>query len=405
MAIFKEGSLLQTPDELILVNGEYYAVYMYTASSGAVMPLVVDIDLPESFAEGAFNQAIEYTLESFADNYGYAFFPMFNLSDLKVIDPKNPKTDIDWILENVENDLQKKANVFGKRWYLDDEVQQLFAYGAITGEDITPYLENLTWFKDSTPEQRDFIRLVYTNPEKAAKFVKDNYTALKLQVAQMGISGEGVDDLVRQLAGDVAQGNMTTSEAALTLSYLIDPYKLSMAGGSSVMNQNYTQYIERINQTHSGVADAKALVTQYLGVDTAMAFENNGVIEKYSAMLRADASQGEGVTTNLDIIKNQLQTAHDKMFPGYAGSQHALWSAPLYRTFQTIVGKSALSNQDKKNVDIISQKVGGDMTLFAAEIRKQYENDPTYQDTVLGAMTGVFKQDVSGVFTGQSLVG
>jgi len=39
------------------------------------------------------------------------------------------------------------------------------------------------------------------------------------------------------------------------------------------------------------------------------------------------------------------------------------------------------------------------------EIRKQYENDPTYQDQVLGAMAGVFKQDVSGVFTGQSLVG
>ena len=59
----------------------------------------------------------------------------------------------------------------------------------------------------------------------------------------------------------------------------------------------------------------------------------------------------------------------------------------------------------KKNVDIISQKVGGDMTLFAGEIRKTYENDPTYQDKVLGDMTGVFKQDVSGVFTGQSLVG
>ena len=122
-------------------------------------------------------------------------------------------------------------------------------------------------------------------------------------------------------------------------------------------------------------------------------------------MLRADASQGEGVTTNRDIIVGQLQNAHDKLFPGYAGSQHQLWSAPLYRTFQTITGKSALSNQDKKNVDVISQSVGGDMTLFAGEIRKQYENDPTYQDQVLGAMTGAFKQDVSGVFTGQSLVG
>ena len=45
------------------------------------------------------------------------------------------------------------------------------------------------------------------------------------------------------------------------------------------------------------------------------------------------------------------------------------------------------------------------MTLFAGEIRKTYENDPTYQDKVLGEMTGVVKQDVSCVFTGQSLVG
>ena len=330
---------------------------------------------------------------------------MFNLSDLKLLDPKNPKTDVDWILENVENDLQKKATIFGKTWYLDDEVQQLFAYGAITGEDISPYLENLTWFKDHSPEQRDWIELVYTNPTRAAEIVRQNYTALKLQIAQLGISGEGVDDLVRELASDVAQGNMNTAEAAQTISFLIDPYKLSMAGGVSAMNQDYTGYIDRINQTKSGMSDAKSLVTKYLGVDAAVAFEGNGVIEQYAAMLRADAAQGEGVTTNREVIIEQLQNAHDKLFPNYAGSQHELWSAPLYRTFQSITGKSALSNQDKKNVDIISQKVGGDMTLFAGEIRKQYENDPTYQDQVLGAMAGVFKQDVSGVFTGQSLVG
>jgi len=403
---FIEGSLLQEPDELISIDNNTYAVYLYTTTSGSVMPLVVRVDLPKSFKEGAIDKANPYTEETFADKYGYAFFSMFNLSDLKLIDPDDRDvSDVDWLLQNIENDLETKAKNFGKRWYLDDEVQQLFAYGAITGEDISPFLEQLTWFKDSTPEQRNFIELLYTKPDKAAKLVKDNYTALKVQIAQMGISGEGVDDLVRELAGDVAQGNITTAEAALTLSYLIDPYKLSMAGGKDVMNQDYVGFIGKINQTHSGVANAKDLVTQYLGVDTSMAFEKSGVIEKYAAMLRADAALGEGVTTNLDIIKNQLQSAHDKMFPGYAGSQHNLWSAPLYRTFQTITGKAGLSNEDKKKVDIISQKVGGDMTLFAAEIRKQYEDDPTYQDTVLGAMTGVFKQDVSGVFTGQSLVG
>ena len=48
MATFIEGSLLQVPDELILVNNEYYAVYNYETTGGSIMPLVVDIDLPES---------------------------------------------------------------------------------------------------------------------------------------------------------------------------------------------------------------------------------------------------------------------------------------------------------------------------------------------------------------------
>ena len=69
MAIFKQGSNLQTPDELIEVNNEYYAVYNYTATSGNVLPLVVSIDLPQSFAEGALEQSTEYTLQEYTDKY------------------------------------------------------------------------------------------------------------------------------------------------------------------------------------------------------------------------------------------------------------------------------------------------------------------------------------------------
>ena len=105
MAIFKQGSNLQTPDELIRVNDEFYAVYLYTATSGNVLPLVVSVDLPQSFEEGALEQAQSYNLQEYTDKYGYAFFPMFNLSDLSQIDPENPSTDIDFILDNIENDL------------------------------------------------------------------------------------------------------------------------------------------------------------------------------------------------------------------------------------------------------------------------------------------------------------
>lgn len=404
MAIFKEGSLLQVPDELIIVNGKYYAVYNYVATSGNSMPLVVDVDLPESFAEGALDAAVAYTEQTFADQYGYAFFPMFNLSDLKVIDPENQTTDVDWLLENVENDLQKKAKTFGKEWYLDDEVQQLFAYGAITGEDISPYLENLTWFKDHNAAQRDWITLVYNNPQKAQEFINDNYIALRTQMNQLGISGSGVDDLTRQLAGDIAQGNIDSAEASQILSYLIDPYKLTMAGGIDALNEDYRGFTDKINPSKNGIAGAKSLITKYLGVDAAQEFTKNGIVEQYAAMLRADAETG--TKNNEDIIKEQLQTAHDKLFPQFEGSQHEMWSAPMYSKFLSLTGKTALSNTDKKNVDIISQKTGGDMTLFAGEIRNSYEDDPTYADQVLGAMTNAFgSQDVSGVFTGQSLVG
>ena len=405
MSLFKEGSRLQVPDELIIVNGKYYAVYNYVATSGNTMPLVVDVDLPESFAEGALETATPYTEQTFSDQYGYAFFPMFNLSDLKAIDPESETTDVDWLLENVENDLQKKATTFGKEWYLDDEVQQLFAYGAITGEDISPYLENLTWFKDHNASQRDWITLVYNNPQKAQEFINNNYIALRTQINQLGISGSGADDLTRQLAGDIAQGNIDSAEASQILSYLIDPYKMSMAGGVDALNAGYRGYVEKINPTKNGIASAKALITKYLGVDAAQEFAKNGIVEQYAAMLRADADLGEGVNTNKETIIEQLQTAHDKLFPQFEGSQHEMWSAPMYRNFMAITGKSALSNTDKKNVDIISQKTGGDMTLFAGEIRNQYEDDPTYADQVLGGMASVFRQDVSGVFTGQSLVG
>jgi len=406
MAIFKEGSRLQIPDELIVIGGEYYAVYNYTASSGNTMPLVVNVDLRESFVEGALESATEYTEQTFVDKYGYAFFPMFNLSDLKVIDPKNEKTDVDWLLENVENDLQKKAEIFGKQWYLDDEVQQLFAYGAITGEEISPYLENLTWFKEHNDTQRNWIKLVYNDPEAAQKLVNDNYVSFRTQISQLGISGDGVDDLTRKLASDVAQGNIDSAEASQILGYLIDPYKLSMAGGVDALNEDYRGFVTEINPTKSGIGDAKALITKYLGVDAAQEFSKNGIVEQYAAMLRADAEIGEGVTTNRETIMEQLQTAHDKLFPQFEGSQHEMWSAPMYSSFKQITGKSALSNSDKKKVDIISQKTGGDMTLFAGEIRKEYEDDPTYSDQVLGGLQRALgSQAISGVFTSQSLRG
>lgn len=403
--MFKEGSLLQVPDELIVVDEQYFAVYNYTTTEGAVMPLIVSVDLPDSFIDGAIDNAVEYTIQTFADEYGYAFLPMFNMSDLKIMDPDNPGTDIDALLENVENDLETKAKYFGKTWLLDNDVQQLFAYGAITGEDISPYLESLQVFQDFNEQERTFKELQYTNPSAANKALKDGYTALKLQAAQLGITGDGVDGLIRDLSFDIVSGRLTTSEGMNQLLYLTDDYRLAMAGGQEVLDDKYKPYLETINKTQTGMGAAKNLISEYLGADVARAFKENGLLEKYAAGLRADAQAGEGVTVNKDKMLDELQAAHDKLFPNYEGSKHSLWSSSLYKTAQNILGKAALSINDKKSIDVLSQSVGGDMTLFAGELRKKFENDPTVQDNTLRGMGGVFNQDISGVFRGQGLVG
>ena len=78
--MFKEGSLLQVPDELIVVDEQYFAVYNYTTTEGAVMPLVVSVDLPDSFIDGAIDNAVGYTIQTFADEYGYALYSNYLLT-------------------------------------------------------------------------------------------------------------------------------------------------------------------------------------------------------------------------------------------------------------------------------------------------------------------------------------
>ena len=108
----------------------------------------------------------------------------------------------------------------------------------------------------------------------------------------MGISGEGVDDLVRRLIRYMHKViDYCRKEHKLYL--ILSIHRLFMAVVWH-MNQNYTKYADRINAMTGGVADAKTLVTQYLGLDSAIAFESNGVIEQYAALLRADGAQGTG---------------------------------------------------------------------------------------------------------------
>jgi len=407
MATFKEGIGLDQADRLIIVDGKYYAIYDYTTIDGNTMPLVIEVDVLDVLANpGA---AIETSIEQFESDTGYIFQPIFMVSQLSKTDPTDETTDLDYILNFTRNQLEKKANVLGKKWFLNDDIQRLFALQAITGEDISEYLEPVLEGY-GTADEREWIELVYRNHDKAEEIVYDNYENLLLSVNQMRITGPGLDSLLKDLAADVSSGKFGTGQAAAAkvneiISYLTDSVKRNMAGGINAVDEEYRKYVGEIDETQSGIAAAYNLVKDYLGEDIAKTYRSNGMLEQYAGLLRADGSAGytEGGGPNETKIINDLQAAHDKIFPGFEGSKHKDWSGPIYEIGSTTLGKDFLTAEEKKQMDLISQKVGGDMNLYEQELRTQFKNDADYQDKVLLGATSVFNQDISGVFVGQGM--
>ena len=407
MATFKEGIGLDQADRLIIVDGKYYAIYDYTTIGGNTMPLVIEVDVLDVLANpGA---AIETSIEQFESDTGYIFQPIFMVSQLSKTDPTDETTDLDYILNFTKNQLEKKANVLGKKWFLNDDVQRLFALQAITGEEVSEYLDPILEGY-GTADEREWIELVYRDPSKAEEIVYDNYENLLLSTNQMRITGPGVDALLKDLAGDVSSGKFGTGQAASSkvneiISYLTDSVKRDMAGGINAIDEEYRQYVGQIDETQSGIAAAYKLVKDYLGEDIAKTYRSNGMLEQYAGLLRADASAGytEGGGANETKLTNDLQAAHDKIFPGFEGSKHSDWSGPIYEIGGTTLGKSFLTVEEKKQMDLIAQKVGGDMNLYEQELRTQFENDADYQDKVLSNSTSVFNQDISAVFVGQGM--
>lgn len=397
--MFKEGLQLTNADRLIVVDGQYYAIYNYEATSGNTLPIVIAVDTVDALTNPG--NAEVMTEEQFQDQTGHILMPLFNLSQLKLETADDPFSDLDTILANLDEDLEKKAKYYGSPWYLDDEVQKLFAYGAITGESITPYLSELSWWKNTTEHERDWIKLVYRNPEEAKNIISENYKNILLSTNQLQITGEGVDDLLKQLASDASSGKFGSPEQAgiklnEIVSLLFDGVKRQMAGGIEAIHEDYRGYVGRINETKSGEGDAFTKIESYLGLEAAHAYRSSGKLAEYAGLLRADAESG--TNTNAEMINDELQKAHDKLFPNYEGSKHSSWSASIYNTASTILGKTSLSRADKKEMDLISQSVGGDMSLFKAEVRKKYEDDPTYQERVLAGSTMAFNQALSGVY-------
>ena len=113
-------------------------------------------------------------------------------------------------------------------------------------------------------------------------------------------------------------------------------------------------------------------------------------------MLRLDAEQE--TTTGKEQIMQELQMAHDKLYPHFEGAKHSTWSAPLYNYgFQ--ITKVAPDKNFKAYMDRLAKDFKGDYTVIGQQIRQDYIDSPGVKNELMSGMAGQFKQDLSAAFS------
>jgi hypothetical protein len=177
---------------------------------------------------------------------------------------------------------------------------------------------------------------------------------------------------------------------------LSDPYYRTVSGGDETIPESYRKYIDTINPTKVGELAAENLIVDYVGEDALAGYIESGVFAKYAGMLRLDAEQE--TNTGEEQIKQELQIAHDKLNPHFAGAKHSTWSAPLYNYgFQ--ITKIAPNKEFKAYMDRLAKDFKGDYTVIGQQIRNDYQDSPGVKNDILGGMAGQFKQDLSAAFS------
>tara|TARA_Y100001980_G_C14551942_1_gene335715 strand:- start:1674 stop:2864 length:1191 start_codon:yes stop_codon:yes gene_type:complete len=385
-------------DEVIQVDGNYYGIFNVSGPDYN-LPLIVFVDSLNYFNNGQPPANVpSFTQEQWEQDNQRLFVPVLDYAQLQ--DPD----DGSWaeIETSLDRALERQAATVGN-WIFEDDIVQLYAASALTGIPVTATdLENTPYFLNSTVAEREWMQLKLLAPDRAAAQLSQNKENFNLDMTSLGLTGSGFNSLSSQLALDVSSGvmiegdGMDGDKAFEILRLLSDPYYRTVSGGDEAIPESYRKYIDTINPTKVGELAAENLIVDYVGDDALAGYIESGVFAKYAGMLRLDAEQE--TNTGEEQIKQELQIAHDKLNPHFAGAKHSTWSGPLYNYgFQ--ITKIAPNKEFKAYMDRLAKDFKGDYTVIGQQIRNDYQDSPGVKNDILGGMAGQFKQDLSAAFT------
>jgi len=377
------------PDDLIQVDGNYYGVFN-VQGEGYSMPVLVYVDDVNALLPGA-KPSFVGTQDEWEEANGRLFVDIMDYSSIK-----NPDNQTWEELESaLERELERTANKLGE-WIFEDEIINLYTVSALSGKAITSEdLENTNYFLTTSPEERKWMQLSVVSPAEAQKLLEDNIQSFNTYLFGSGITGEGINALSEKLSMDVSSGKISSNEAINIVRLISDPVYRSISGGDDTIPEAYKGYTETINSTKAGTLSAEGLITEYVGKQALDGFRQSGLIEKYAGMLRLDAQNKSNIMQN--TIIRELQTAHDKLFPHFAGAKHSTWSGPFYEYFGNIT-KTSLSADDKVYVDNLARDFKGDFTAMGKKIRGDYIDTPGVKNDMISNMGRQFQQDLSAAY-------
>ena len=385
-------------DEIIQVDGEYYGIFNVSGPEYN-LPLVVFIDSMNYFTGGQPPANVQsYTKEEWENANERLFVPVMDYADLQDPDDKS------WaeIESSLDRALESQAAIVGN-WIFEDDIVKLYAASALTGEPVSATdIENTAYYLNTSEQERNWIQLELLAPERAAAQLSQNKENFNVDMSSLGITGSGFNNLSSQLALDVSSGKMIEGDvmdgdkAFEILRLLSDPYYRSISGGDEALPESYRKYIDKINPTKTGEISAENLIVDYVGEDALAGYKESGVLQKYAGMLRLDSEND--TTTGKEQIMQELQAAHDKLNPHFAGAKHSTWSGPLYN-YGFGITKVAPNKEFKAYMDRLAKDFKGDYTVIGQQIRNDYIDSPGVKNEMLGGMAGQFKQDLSAAFS------
>jgi len=377
------------PDDLIQVDGNYYGVFNIQGDDFD-MPVLVFVDDTNALLTNV-NPSFVGTKEQWEDANNRLFVNVMDYSQIK-----NPGSQTwDELETALERNLERTAQKLGN-WVYDEEILELYTLSALTGQPVTQTdLESTNYFLTTTPQERSWIRLQTVAPDEATQLLEDNKASFNTFLFSQGVAGMGIDGLSNSLSSAVSSGQIKSAEATNIIRLLSDPVYRQISGGDDVIPDNYKSFLGEIESTRAGELSAEGLVSEYMGAQALQGFRDSGLLDKYAGMLRLDAASDSNILQNQIIT--ELKTAHDKMFPHFEGSKHAVWSAPFH-SFFTEITKISPGGPEKSYIDNLARDFQGDYTAIGKKIRGDYIDSPGVKGDMISNMGRQFEQDLSAAY-------